>query len=111
MSVNIVAMDTVRESDGLALSSRNAYLSKEERREALKISTSLHIATKMVHQNIFDTELIIEKMRETLNPLEISYVEILNRDFEKIREIEIGNSIVLVEAISGKTRLLDNIWL
>ena len=50
-------------------------------------------------------------MRATLYPLEISYVEILNRDFEKIEQVEIGNSVILVEAISGEIRLLDNIWL
>jgi pantoate--beta-alanine ligase len=50
-------------------------------------------------------------MRETLFPLEISYVEIVNRDFLTINRVEIGNTIILVEAISGGTRLLDNIWL
>lgn len=111
MSVEIVAVDTVRESDGLALSSRNAYLSSYERKEALKISSSLHLASKMVSQNILSTEIITKKMRESLSPLEIAYVEILNRNFELINEVEIGNSIVLVEAKVGTTRLLDNIWL
>ncbi len=111
MSVEIVAVDTVRESDGLALSSRNIYLSKDERVEALKISSSLYLCANMVAKNIIDTDVIIKKMRETLAPLDISYVEILNRDFEKIKEVEIGNSVILVEAKVGNTRLLDNIWL
>ncbi|MEA3369901.1 MAG: pantoate--beta-alanine ligase [Campylobacterota bacterium] len=111
MSVEIIAVDTVREADGLALSSRNVYLSSYDRKEALKISASLHVAAKMVSRNIFTSSEIIENMRETLYPLEIVYVEILNRDFEKIEQIEIGNSVILVEAISGETRLLDNIWL
>jgi len=111
MNVEIIAIDTVRESDGLALSSRNVYLSDSERKEALKISTSLYEASKMVSLNLLATKEIKNKMREILYPLEVSYVEILNRDFEIIESIELGNSIVLVEALCGKTRLLDNIWL
>jgi len=111
MSVEIVPIDTVRESDGLALSSRNIYLNKYDREEALKISASLHVCSRMVSRNILDSCEIIDSMRETLYPLEVIYVEILNRDFEKLEQVEIGNSIVLVEAISGETRLLDNIWL
>ncbi len=111
MSVEIIPVDTVREADGLALSSRNVYLSKQERKEALKISDSLHVASKMVGNHILDIQEIIKKMREILSPLEIVYVEILNRDFENIEHVEIGNTVILVEAISGKTRLLDNVWL
>jgi len=111
MQVEIVAVDTVRESDGLALSSRNVYLSQYDRQEALKISSSLHIAVKMLSLGIVNVDEIIKKMREALSPLEISYVEILNRDFEIIKEVEIGNSLILVEAKVGNTRLLDNIWL
>ena len=111
MSVNIVAVDTARESGGLAMSSRNVYLSKEERKEALKISASLYQAGKMISKNILDTNTIITSMREILEPLEISYVEILNRDFELVRHVEIGNTVILVEAKAGETRLLDNIWL
>ncbi|MEA2091059.1 MAG: pantoate--beta-alanine ligase [Campylobacterota bacterium] len=111
MSVEIVAVDTVRESDGLALSSRNVYLSKQERAEALKISSSLYLAANLISKNIMDSDEIIKKMRESLAPLEIFYVEILNHDFEIIKKVEIGNSVILVEAKVGSTRLLDNIWL
>ena len=111
MSVNIVPVDTVRESDGLAMSSRNVYLSKEERVEALKISSSLKIASDMVQKNILDSKEIIKVMRDYLSTLEIFYVEILNRDFELIEDIELGNSVILVEVKVGNTRLLDNIWL
>ena len=111
MSVEIVPVDTVREADGLALSSRNIYLNEYDRKEALKISASLHVCSRMVSRNILETQEIINSMRETLYPLEISYVEILNRNFEKIDTVEIGNSVVLVEAIAGETRLLDNMWL
>ena len=111
MNVKIVPVDTVRENDGLALSSRNVYLDLSERKEALKISSSLHEASKLVSKNILDVESIKEKMRETLAPLEIEYIEVLSRDFQMIDEVKIEESIILVEAIVGKTRLLDNIWL
>ena len=111
ISVEIVEVETIRESDGLAMSSRNVYLSKEERVEALKISKALHEASKMVAQGKKSTELIKKQMREILAPLEIGYVEIVNREFEAIAEIELKKSMILVEALVGKTRLLDNIWL
>jgi pantoate--beta-alanine ligase len=111
MSVDIVAVDTVRDSDGLAKSSRNVYLDAAQRSEALKISKSLYEASKMVSKKIFDVKSIRAEMLKVLSPLEIGYVEILNRDFEVIEEIDVGNSIILVEAVVGKTRLLDNIWL
>ncbi|MDF1876586.1 pantoate--beta-alanine ligase [Sulfurimonas sp. SAG-AH-194-L11] len=111
LDVKIVAVDTVRESDGLALSSRNIYLSKEERKEALKISLSLYEASKMLQKKIYDAKEIKVEMSKILEPLEIGYIEILNRDFEMIEQVEIGNTIILVEALVGTTRLLDNIWL
>lgn len=111
MSVEIIAVDTIREKDGLALSSRNVYLTPTQRQEALKISTSLRSATAMVMRGTLDSELIIANMREILFPLDISYVAILNREFTQINRVEIGNSIILVEASLGSTRLLDNIWL
>jgi len=111
MGVEIVAVDTVRESDGLALSSRNAYLTPKQRVEALKISSSLYLASNLVSKGVLDVETILKQMRDSLKPLEIYYVEILNREFEPIKEVEIANSVILVEVKVGDTRLLDNIWL
>ncbi|MDF1878223.1 pantoate--beta-alanine ligase [Sulfurimonas sp. SAG-AH-194-C20] len=111
IDVKIVAVDTVRESDGLALSSRNIYLSKEQRKGALKISSSLYEASKMVQKKIYTSKEIKKAMSEILKPLEVGYVEILSRDFEVIDTIEIGNTVILVETLVGSTRLLDNIWL
>ena len=111
MDVEVIPVDTVREKDGLALSSRNVYLDEKQRKEALKISTSLKEASDMISKNILETNLIKEKMRNILNPLEIFYVEILNREFELIDKVDISNTIILVEVKVGNTRLLDNIWL
>ncbi len=111
MSVNIVPMDTQRESDGLAMSSRNIYLSASQRKEALKIASSLQVATNMIIKGTLEVNALLKSMREVLSGLEIFYVEILNRDFELIKQVEIGNTVILVEVKVGKTRLLDNIWL
>ena len=111
MSVQIVAIDTLRDKDGLAFSSRNIYLSPGERKESLKISSSLYAASKMISKKNLDAEEIKQSMREVLSPLVIGYVEILNRDFQIIKEVQLGNSVILVEALVGDTRLLDNIWL
>ncbi len=111
MDVEIVAVDTIRESDGLAMSSRNVYLSKEQRKEALKISTSLQKAFGMVNSGYFDSKEIKQQMRTILKPLEICYIEIVNRDFRLLDKVEIGNSVILLEVKVGSTRLLDNIWL
>jgi len=111
MDVEIIALETVRESDGLAMSSRNVYLNKHERVEALKISKSLKRATKLVMQNILEAEAVKEAMREVLSPLEVEYVAIVSRAFIPLQKVEVGNTIILVATKLGSTRLIDNLWL
>lgn len=111
LPINIVECEIVRELDGLAMSSRNIYLSKNERTEALKISKSLKVAAKMVGQNELDVSKIIKEMKEILNGMNIEYISIVNRDFQQISTIEIGNTIILVAVKVGNPRLIDNIWL
>jgi len=111
LDVKIVPMDTIREPDGLALSSRNVYLSKEERQEALKISASLNLARSLITQGVVDTKEIQRQMLQKLKPLKVEYVAILSYDFELLEKVELGNTIILVEAIVGSTRLLDNVWI
>jgi len=111
MDVQIVPIDTVREDDGLALSSRNVYLSAVQRQEALKISMSLKRASKFVMQGIFESERILLEMYAVLEPLEVEHIAIVNRAFEPLKVVEIGNTIIVVEAVVGSTRLLDNIWI
>lgn len=111
MDVEIVPMDTVRESDGLALSSRNVYLNPTERIEALKISASLKRATKLVMQGTLNANSIKEEMEKVLEPLNVEYVAIVNRSFESIDEVVLGDTIILVAARVGTTRLIDNVWM
>ena len=111
LGIDIVPCEIVREDDGLALSSRNVYLSASERQEALLLCQSLKVATHAIIAGQRDIATIKAEMLQTLQPLAVEYVEILNRDFDTIKNLEIGNSIILVCAKVGTTRLIDNLWI
>ncbi|MDA3048821.1 pantoate--beta-alanine ligase [Campylobacter sp. JMF_15 NE4] len=111
MDINIVPCEIVRESDGLALSSRNAYLDEEEKMLALKISRSLLNASNLIAKGEISTSILKDKMLSILEPLEVDYIAFVNRNFEILDQIEPKNTIILVAAKVGKTRLIDNIWL
>ncbi len=111
MDVEIVPCDIVRESDGLAMSSRNVYLSEEERKKALLLSKSLKRAGKLIMQGEKDVEKIKEEMFKVLEKVEIEYIEVVNKNFDKIKSVEKGNSVILVAAKVGNTRLIDNLWI
>ncbi len=111
LPITIIACDIVRESDGLALSSRNVYLSEQQRTDALAISKSLKIAAKHIGNGTMDCALLKEQMKVTMQNLDIEYVAFVNRDFKEITTIILGNSIILVAVKIGSTRLIDNIWI
>lgn len=111
MDIEIVPCDIIRAKDGLALSSRNSYLSEEELCDALKISKSLIKASNLIKSGELNSGIIQKAMRESLEPLRVDYTAIVNHNFENLDKIELGNTIILVAAYVGKTRLIDNIWL
>ena len=112
MKCEIVPCEIVRDPDGLALSSRNVYLSPEERRRALSLSRSLKRAAKLIQSGERKSEVIRAAMTGILEPevTELEYVAIVDREFRLLEEVEPGNSIILVAAKVGETRLIDNIW-
>lgn len=113
LDINIVACDIVRESDGLAMSSRNIYLNKQQREIALNISRSLNLAAKSIGANQTNSQLIIEDMHQFLSQykeLNVEYITIVDRDFNQIQNVQIKNSIILIAVRLGNTRLIDNIW-
>ncbi len=112
MKVQIVPCEIIRDADGLALSSRNLYLSPEERRRALSLSRSLKRAAKLIQSGQHRSEVIRAAMRGILEPevTELEYVAIVDRDFRPLEEVELGNTIILVAAKVGETRLIDNLW-
>lgn len=111
LNINIIECEIIREKDGLALSSRNIYLSKEHRIEALKISKSLNKAKDLINKNIIDTNLIKSEMKNILNNLNIEYIAFVNKEFNEIKTIEKNNTIILLLVRFNNTRLLDNLWI
>ncbi|RXJ87693.1 pantoate--beta-alanine ligase [Arcobacter sp. CECT 8985] len=110
LDINIIPCDIVREKDGLALSSRNVYLNKEQRVQALKISKSLTKAGQLIGKKEFDVKTIKNAMKEVMCDLDIEYIEVVNKNFEPINTVELKNTIILVVARFNSTRLLDNLW-
>lgn len=108
--IEIVEVDTVREKDGLALSSRNVYLSENERKRALSISKALKKAAKLSN-TIKDIEKIKEEMLKILDVDELQYIAFVDREFNEIKEIIPQNTIILIAAKVGTTRLIDNIFI
>jgi len=108
--IEIVPVDTVREKDGLAMSSRNVYLSAEERKRALSISKALKRAAKLSSKTL-NIEEIKKEMLEILDVDKLQYIAFVDRDFNYIDKIIPGNTIILIAAYVGKTRLIDNIWI
>jgi len=111
LPINIIPCEIVREKDGLALSSRNIYLSSEQRKDALLISKSLYSAGALIAKGELNATIVKNKILEIMRPLEIEYVAIVDREFNEIDTIELKNTIILVVARFEKTRLLDNIWI
>jgi len=112
LDINIIECEIVRESDGMAFSSRNVYLSQNERVEALKISQSIQLAAKCIGNGELECKSIIAKMDKILysDEIEIEYIAIVDRNFQTLEKVELENTIVLVAVKIGTTRLIDNIW-
>ena len=112
--VEIVSCPTVREPDGLAMSSRNRYLSEEERRQAPVLYRSLRAAQELVNAGVTDTREIERKVRGMLARsllLSVEYVEIVDPDEMTAVEDVRGCALLALAARLGKTRLIDNIVL
>ncbi|MEI6845900.1 MAG: pantoate--beta-alanine ligase [Candidatus Firestonebacteria bacterium] len=112
--VNIVILPTLREKDGLAMSSRNTYLSAEERKAAPEIYQSLLLAKKMIEAGELRAEKITSAVRKKLAGLknaEIQYVAVVNASSLEA-PVLLSCEILLAVAVKlGKTRLIDNILL
>lgn len=110
--VEIISAPTVREKDGLAMSSRNEYLNAEERSVAPAIYNSLLLAQKMIIAGVRDANAIISSMREMLEGFaifRIQYIEIVDAEtLEPVQKIE-GKIMIALAVFLGKTRLIDNI--
>ncbi len=114
LDVNIKSVDTKRERDGLALSSRNSYLSDEGRKSALAISGALRYARSLILDNkVTDAELIKKEIRSMIlkdKKIEIDYVDILSlNELKKTDKIDLKNSLIALAVYVEGVRLIDNL--
>jgi len=112
MDVELVECPIVREHDGLAMSSRNIYLSDDERVQALALYNSLKLAENLVKSGERDAGVVKSAMKEFLSrydKVKIDYVEIVDEEtLEPVKHIE-GKVIVAIACWVGKARLIDNV--
>ena len=111
MPIRIKVLPIVRERDGLALSSRNVYLSKLERKDATVLYRSLLLARKLSKKRNDRCKMIISQMRRLIlktKTSRIDYIEIVNPNTLVGLKRMKGRALVLLAVFIGKTRLIDN---
>ncbi len=111
MDIEIVGCPIVREPDGLAMSSRNKYLSAQERREALAIKQALDRAEDLHRKGETGAGTLVQEARKILAlypGIRTDYVSLCDaRTLDEIQEVQ-DESVMAVAAFVGKTRLIDN---
>lgn len=112
--VEIVGMPTVRESDGLAMSSRNSYLSAEERTAALCLSRALSLAADCYRSGELSVQVLRDKVMKLLDNeayAAVEYVELCDRETLESVEQASDETLMALAVRIGKTRLIDNMIL
>ncbi|MBE9501525.1 MAG: pantoate--beta-alanine ligase [Dehalococcoidia bacterium] len=114
MDLEVVAVPTVRDPDGLAMSSRNTYLDPEERKAALVLWNALSLAQELWSKGERNAERLRQEMSALIQKeprAKIDYVSVADPDsLEELSQIE-GTALVSMAVRIGKTRLIDNITL
>jgi len=112
--MEIVACPIVREADGLAMSSRNAYLDPQQRKQAILLHRSLMRVKKSWEAGVCDAAKLLATGREEFageKSVRLDYLEIVDPDSLDPVESVAGGALVAVAAFVGPTRLIDNILL
>lgn len=108
--IEIIPCPIIREEDGLALSSRNTYLSKEERKAALCLSKAIFAGEKLAKEG-GSVEEVIGKMKEIIDSEELSKIDYISvvdlKTMEDASDFN-GDRLVAIAVYIGKTRLIDN---
>ncbi len=110
-NIDIIGCPILREADGLAKSSRNTYLSDEERQAALILSKAIFMGEKMLEEGEKDGDKVLEAMKELISsePLaRIDYVEMVKWDTIEIHHTVDCPVLVAMAVFIGSTRLIDN---
>ncbi len=114
MNLEIVTLPTVREPDGLAMSSRNTYLNPEQRQAALVLYQALTLAQKLWSQGEKDAQTIRQQMTALIQKQPLADIDYVNiADVETLDELDTikPQALVSLAVKIGKTRLIDNIML
>ena len=111
LPLEIVPCEIVRDTDGLALSSRNVYLSKEERALALSIPQTLQKIASLIAQGESDVAKLYDFGMNELKDLQVDYLAFCNHSLEPIKSIIPSQTLILLTCKVGNTRLLDNLWI
>lgn len=116
LAVEIRAVETVREADGLAMSSRNRYLDQDQRKAAVVLSQSLKQAAEAVHAGVRDAERVRQILRDSIRsePLAtLDYAVVADPNtLEPVLEVGPGHqAVALIAARVGPSRLIDNLVL
>jgi len=114
--VELVGVPTVRETDGLAKSSRNVYLCEEDRKQAVVLFRAVTEAKKLIETGTIETGIITESMRSILakaSRAEVQYAEVVDTtSIHPIQKIVPGQEVLAAVAVLfGQTRLIDNVML
>lgn len=111
LDVEIFVMPTVRDDDGVALSSRNVFLSSEERRAARAVPRALKAAESVIADGERDPQKVVQAAREILEAeqvLRVDYVDLVDTTLlQPVPEVE-GEMLFAIAVFAGKTRLIDN---
>ena len=109
--LEVVVCSTVREADGLAMSSRNKYLEGESRQAATILFRALTAAKEMYQTGERDAEVLREKMKEVLGTEPLAQVQYVScADYNTLEELDVvkGKTLLSMAVLIGKTRLIDN---
>ncbi len=112
--IDILGVPTVREEDGLALSSRNQYLSADERKQAVALRNALLEARRLFREGKTNSGELLRAIRKTIQqaPLaRVDYAEIVDAETLQPLENARAGALAAVAVFFGKTRLIDNILL
>ncbi len=112
MDVAVVVLPTMREPDGLAMSSRNSYLSADERRKAAVIHRALSAAEQLARTGTNAPEMLKSRIQTVLQQekgIEIDYIEVVDHETLVPLSSEKDVMVLLVAVRLGRTRLIDNL--
>jgi pantoate--beta-alanine ligase len=112
--IEIFAHPIVREEDGLAMSSRNTYLSSEERSKALCLNKAIQHAKARFADGLDDSDLLISEIRDIISAnsgVSIDYISVVDKDTLSDKEVIDSQSVLALAIKVGGTRLIDNCFM